>query len=221
VTIHDVYAFVSGPLVWVAFAVFFGGLLYKLLSLALLARKKDPMVYEYMSFKYAMRSILRWNIPYATRNMRLHPVTTFVWFTFHFCLIVAPVFLSAHLILLEEAFGVRIPALPDGVADVMTMIVIASLIYYTLRRIVVPEVRYVTFAKEYLILLLVLAPFLTGLLAYHQIGPYEVMLILHILTGEILLVALPFTWLSHMLTGFLIRAYMGSEFGSVRHARDW
>jgi hypothetical protein len=106
VTIHDVYAFVSGPLVWVAFAVFFGGLLYKLLSLALLARKKDPMVYEYMSFKYAMRSILRWNIPYATRNMRLHPVTTFVWFTFHFCLIVAPVFLSAHLILLEEAFGV-------------------------------------------------------------------------------------------------------------------
>jgi nitrate reductase gamma subunit len=88
------------------------------------------------------------------------------------------------------------------VADVMTMIVIASMIYYTLRRIVVPEVRYVTFAKEYLILLLVLAPFLTGLLAYHQIGPYEVMLILHILTGEILLVALPFTWLSHMLTGF-------------------
>jgi nitrate reductase gamma subunit len=221
VNMHDIYAFVSGPLVWVSFALFFGGLLYKFLSLALLARKKDPMVYEYMSLRYGLRSIIRWNIPYATRNMRLHPVTTFVWFTFHFCLLVAPIFLSAHLILFEEAFGIRIPALPDGIADGMTMVVIASLLYFGGRRILIPEVRYVTFAKEYLVLLMVLAPFLTGFLAYHQVGPYDFMLILHILTGEILLVALPFTWLSHMLTGFLIRAYMGSEFGSVRHARDW
>jgi nitrate reductase gamma subunit len=47
------------------------------------------------------------------------------------------------------------------------------------------------------------------------------MLILHILTGEILLVAIPFTRLSHMFFFFFTRAYMGSEFGSVRNARDW
>ena len=36
--------------------------------------------------------------------------------------------------------------------------------------------------------------------------------------GEIMLVAIPFTRLSHMIFSPLTRAYMGSEFGKVRHA---
>ena len=48
-----------------------------------------------------------------------------------------------------------------------------------------------------------------------------VMVILHILSGEIMLAAIPFTRLAHMLWFFFSRAYMGSEFGAVRNARDW
>jgi nitrate reductase gamma subunit len=44
---------------------------------------------------------------------------------------------------------------------------------------------------------------------------------LHVLAGNILLAAMPFTRLSHMLFLAFTRAYMGSEFGKVRHARDW
>ena len=65
------------------------------------------------------------------------------------------------------------------------------------------------------------APFITGFLAYHQWFAYPVLMILHVITGEIMLVAIPFTRLSHMLFAPLTRAYMGSEFGKVRHARDW
>ncbi len=36
-----------------------------------------------------------------------------------------------------------------------------------------------------------------------------------------MLVAIPFTRLSHMLFAPLTRAYMGSEFGGIRHAKDW
>jgi hypothetical protein len=36
-----------------------------------------------------------------------------------------------------------------------------------------------------------------------------------------MLVAIPFTRLSHMLFSIFTRAYMGSEFGKVRHAQDW
>jgi len=46
-------------------------------------------------------------------------------------------------------------------------------------------------------------------------------LILHILSGEIMLMAIPFTRLSHMLFFWFTRAYMGCEFGLVRNARDW
>ena len=49
----------------------------------------------------------------------------------------------------------------------------------------------------------------------------QVMMILHIVSGEIMLVAIPFTRLSHMLFSPFTRAYMGSEFGGIRHARDW
>jgi hypothetical protein len=45
--------------------------------------------------------------------------------------------------------------------------------------------------------------------------------IIHILSGEIMLVAIPFTRLSHMIFFAFTRGYMGSEFGAVRHAKDW
>ena len=44
---------------------------------------------------------------------------------------------------------------------------------------------------------------------------------LHVLAGELLLALIPFTRLSHALFALFTRAYMGSEFGGVRHAKDW
>ena len=43
----------------------------------------------------------------------------------------------------------------------------------------------------------------------------------HIVAGEVMLVAIPFTRLSHMIFAPFTRAYMGSEFGKIRHAADW
>ena len=53
------------------------------------------------------------------------------------------------------------------------------------------------------------------------VGNYDFWIVAHVLAGEIMLVAIPFTRLSHMLFSPLTRAYMGSEFGGIRHARDW
>jgi hypothetical protein len=82
-------------------------------------------------------------------------------------------------------------------------------------------VRYVTSASDYVLLAVVAAPFITGIISYYQWFAYQWVTILHILSGEIMLVAIPLTRLSHMLFAPLTRAYMGSEFGGVRHARDW
>ena len=90
-----------------------------------------------------------------------------------------------------------------------------------MRRIRQPEVRFVTSASDFVILAIVAMPFITGFLAYHQWFNYKVFLILHILSGEVMLAAIPFTRLSHMIFSPFTRAYMGSEFGGVRRARDW
>ena len=218
---HSLYNFVSGPLAWVAFIIFFCGSLYRLISLIALVHKKEKFIYSYMSLKYGLRSIVRWSVPFATENMRRHPVLTIVTFAFHICLILTPIFLLAHVMLVDESWNISWWTLPEGLTDIMTLVVIAGCVFFLVRRLVTPEVQYVTSASDYVILAIVAAPFVTGFFAYNQWFGYQIFMILHILAGEIMLVAIPFTRLSHMLFAPLTRSYMGSEFGGVRHAKDW
>jgi len=218
---QGLYAFVSGPLLWLAVAVFVVGGLYRLVHLLVLVHQKERFVYSYMSWKYSLRSILHWVTPFAAENMRRHPVFTCVTFAFHLCLLLTPLFLLAHVVLIEEAWDVSWWTLPDAAAITAALIVVAGCLFFLVRRRVTPEVRYVTSASDYVLLAIVAAPFVTGILAHYQVPGYPLMGIAHILTGEIMLVAIPFTRLSHMFFAPLTRAYMGSEFGGVRHARDW
>jgi nitrate reductase gamma subunit len=218
---HDIYQFVCGPLAWLAFTVFIAGSLYRLLHMLVLVHRKERFILSFMSWKYSLRSIFHWIIPFASVNMQKHPVMTLVTFTFHICLLVAPVFLLSHAVLWDESWNLQLWTLPDPVSDVLTLAVIGCCVFFGVRRIKEPEVRYLTFASDYVILGMVAAPFVTGFIAYHQWIDYPLSMVLHILSGEILLMAIPFTRLSHMLFSPFTRAYMGSEFGNVRHARDW
>ena len=210
------YIFVSGPLAWMAFIIFFGGSLFRLISLIILVHRKEKFIYSYMSLKYSLRSILHWSTPFATENMRKHPALTIVAFAFHICLLLTPIFLLAHVTLVDESWNVSWWTLPEGAAQIMSLIVIAGCVFFLVRRLVSPEVKYVTSASDYIMLAIIAAPFVTGFLAYYQWFEYQIFMLLHVLAGEIMLVAIPFTRLSHMLFAPLTRAYMGSEFGACR-----
>ncbi|MEN8244586.1 MAG: TmcC family electron transfer complex membrane anchor subunit [Thermodesulfobacteriota bacterium] len=218
---HDVYSFVTGPLAWLAFLLFIGGSLFQLGRMLYLVAKKERFIFAYMSWKYSLRSILHWITPFATVNWKLHPILTIVTFAFHICLLATPLFLLSHIILWDEAWNISWWAFPDALADVMTVVVILSCLFFLIRRLRQPEVRFVTSASDFVILFIVAMPFLTGFFAYHQWFDYKVSLILHILSGEVMLAVIPFTRLSHMIFSPFTRAYMGSEFGGVRHAKDW
>jgi len=218
---HGIYQLASGPLLWLAFALFILGMLYRLISMGRLAAKKDPPVFAYMSLYYALRSILHWIVPYASVNMRKKPILTAVAFAFHICLFVVPIFLYAHIVLINEAWQVHWRALPDGAADVMTLIVLAGCLFFLGRRLFQPDVRYLTTASDFFLLAVVAAPFITGFWAYHQYPGHAVATIAHILSGELVLVIIPFSRLSHMIFFPFTRGYAGSEFGAIRHARDW
>ncbi|MFO7715801.1 TmcC family electron transfer complex membrane anchor subunit [Desulfosarcina sp.] len=218
---HTFYNFVSGPLAWVAFILFFGGSIYRIASLLKLVADKEKFIFSYMSWRYSLRSIIHWITPFATVNWRRQPVLTVVTFAFHLCLLVTPIFLLSHVVLWDEAFGISWWTLPDAVADAMTIIVILGTVYFLVRRLTQAEVKFVTSPSDFVILAIVAAPFITGLIAYHQWFAYPLMMSLHVLAGNIMLAAIPFTRLSHMLFSPFTRAYMGSEFGKVRHARDW
>jgi nitrate reductase gamma subunit len=216
----SLYNLLRGPLVWVAFFVFIGGSIYKIRDLVRLA-KNEKVVMPYMDLKLSLRSILHWLVPFASVNWRKRWVITTVTFLFHIGLVLLPIFLLAHNVLIYESWGISWWTVSEGFADVMTMIVIGSCIFFALRRVFAPEVRFVTSSDDFLILTISFLPFLTGFLAYHQLllSP-KTMTILHMLFGEIMLIAIPFTRLGHMFYFFLTRSYIGSQFG-LWHSRDW
>ncbi len=220
-TFNIVYGFMAGPVLWGAFSLFFGGLAFRLVLLYRLSRKKDHIFYNHVDLGWGVKSIGHWIIPWASASMRLAPVFTFIGFAFHLLLLAVPIFLSAHNILWDEAFGVRLWSLPDGLTDAMTLAVIGAGIYLFGRRIKRPEVRILTEARDYFLLLLTLLPFITGFLAFHQWGPYKALILLHVLSGETLLVLIPFTKLGHMVLFFFTRMFIGFEMGSRRGARSW
>ena len=218
---NALYNFVTGPMVWIAFGVFILGSLVDLVRFFYLSKTRDPEILRFYSLKYGLRSILFWLIPFKARSWRKSPFLTSVTFVFHVCVLLVPIFLSAHVILLDFSWDITYWTLPNPLADILTLLVIACLIVLLARRLLRNNLRYLSSFQDWLTPILVLLPFITGFLAYHQFFYYQPLLILHVITGEILLMSIPFTRLNHILYAPFLRAYIGSEFGGIRKARDW
>lgn len=214
------YDFVTGPLLWLSFGVFLIGLMVRfILYIKGLNWQMDRVTYTVnvsYGIKGALRSILFWLVPFGTRSWRMYPGFTLMVFTFHIGLIFSPLLLPAHNILIQQAWGVSLPTISESGADLLTIAVMIAAVFIILRRIALPEVRILTKPYDFLVLAIAVAPFATGFLAYHQVSDYRFWLTLHILCGEIMLIAIPFTKLSHFLLFFLSRAQLGMDFGIKR-----
>ncbi len=215
------YAFLTGPALWVTFIIFIGGLIVRVAFLAGLSRERDRVFYNHANASWAFRSIVNWLIPLGSVSLRQQPIFALVFFAFHVCLLAVPLFLNAHNILWDQAFAVSLWSMSDKLADILAMVVIGCGVFLFIRRLVRPEVRILTTVWDYTLILLTLAPFVTGVLAYHQWGPYETMLILHILFAEVLLIVIPFSKLGHIILFFFTRSFVGFEMGTRRGARAW
>lgn len=214
------HAFLTGPLFYLSLAVciigmivrfykYFTGLSWQLDRVAYKAHPKAGL-------KGAFRSIYKWLIPYGTYGWRTQPVMAAAFFGFHIGAVCIPLFLLGHNVFLKEKLGFSLPTLGTCAADIISWIAIVSLLFLVLRRLVLPEVRILNDKKDWGVLLLSFLPFATGLMARYQVGDYGLWLNLHILTGELVLLAIPFTKLSHVFLFFASRAQLGMDFGIKR-----
>ena len=214
------YEFVTGPLVWLSFAIFFVGVIVRtVFYIRGLDWKLDRVTYSVntsFGVRGAVRSILYWLFPYGTRSWRNNPWFTLWVFMMHIGLLLTPIFLLGHSVLMRERLGFSLWSLPEGLADVLTILVIVSVIFLTLRRIALPEVRLITTVYDYLLLVIAVAPFVTGYIAAHGTSEYSFWIITHVLCGEIFLIAIPLTKLSHFVLFFLSRAQLGMDYGIKR-----
>jgi len=222
------YEFVRGPLLWIAAIVCVGGFVYRAVKLFRMTRKKDVarcevaipkdrVVPSISMEERKLDQIARFQNSVLGR----HPVMVIVSTVFHLCLFGPPVFLLAHNLMLSRAIGIRLPCIPDGMADLMTIIVLCGAVFFLVRRIAVPRVAAISSATDYGVLLLTVMPYLTGFFSYHQVFDYKTVLTLHILTGDLLLIALPFTKVGHMVFFFFGRLAMSGEYSMGRGSRTW
>ena len=214
------YQFITGPLLWFSFAVFFIGIIVRIVRyIKGLHWQMDRVAYRaHLSYgiKGAIRSIFRWLLPFGTRSWRTKPGMTVLFFVFHIGLIITPIFLQAHNIILKERWGISYWTLSERFADLLTIAVFVAGLFLILRRISFPEVRILTTAYDYLLLLISVAPFITGFFATHQIFEYKFWLIAHIISGEVMLILIPFTKLSHVVLFFMSRGQLGMDYGIKR-----
>ncbi|SMP51319.1 hypothetical protein [Desulfonatronum lacustre] len=213
--IYVVYNFAAGPMVWLAFTVCIAGLSYRLIRYrrkAVAASKGLPSDFQTV---WAVGSLAHYLLP-LNRTAKSSPWSTAAGFALHIPLLVVAFFLSAHVIMLEQSWGVSWPTIPDVWADGLTIIALAALAFLAAKRLFHPALRGLTEPKDLLILLLVALPLATGLAAHRQWGDYPLMLTLHVLSANTLLMLIPFTKLSHMALFFVSRAATGSDFGKRR-----
>jgi nitrate reductase gamma subunit len=218
------YDFIRGQLVSIAFIIFILGLLFQFVQFFRLTEKRE-WVYPPLEVKREKKTAWKW-VAFCLASLngtlwKTDALTTMMTSIFHVCLIAIPLFLLGHNILLDQSWGLRLLSLPESVTDVLTMVVLVCAAFFLARRLFLSRVRAITTAYDYLILLIAVAPFLTGYFAYHQWFNYDTVITLHILAGEVMLITIPFTKLGHMLFFFLYRFLIGNEYSFAKGTRAW
>ena len=217
----DIYGLLRGPLLWVALGIFIVGLIYQAQRFLAVTREHGIVGPPAPMLKGVDPAPAISFTDFSNSFFGVHPVVAFVTTIFHVMIVMLPVFVLGHNVLLEESTGFSFFVYPEILAEIMTLLVILGGLFFLLRRIFIRRVRVISSLYDYIILFLAVAPFLTGFLATRQMFDYNTILILHILTGELMLIAIPFTKLKHGLLFFLYRYKMNYEHCLGTGRRAW
>ena len=110
--------------------------------------------------------------------------------------------------------GLSWPGLPTAVIDMVSVATLLALVAVLFDRRRNKVKRMLSGFGDYFAWGITFLPMVTGYLAFHHLVlDYTLMLAIHILSVELLLIALPFTKLTHVVTLFLARWYNGDWFG--------
>jgi nitrate reductase gamma subunit len=199
--------FAKGPLFALTFLIMVLGLGRQVvLQFYFLAVKKGRRL-QGVPWNKIAKETLTWAIP--VRHME--PGTglfTASSFLMHIGVILVPLFLLDHIVLWEGFLGLNLPALGPGLADFLALLTIACSALLLALRTFRARHRVVSRPMDYVLLILIILPFLSGYLASHPAVnpfPWNAMMLTHLLSAELLFVLVPFTKLAHVVLFFFDR----------------
>jgi nitrate reductase gamma subunit len=153
-----------------------------------------------LPYRQILISTLQWLLPAGKLRERLLLSLTSI--LFHIAILVVPIFLGGHIVLWARGLGVSWPAIPNPLADVLTIVALITAVALVLQRAAARATRALSRFQDYALPLLIALPFASGFLVMHPATnpfSYEVMLFVHIMSANLVFVLIPVTKLSHMV----------------------
>jgi nitrate reductase gamma subunit len=197
----------------IAIALFCLGMVFRLAQNIFIGRARNLSVARGSQFGPGLRTIWRRSIPEPGLSHRSY-FTHIAGYIFHIGLFVTLLFLSEHILVFKNLLGFGWPALPRAIIDITALLSIAALVAILIRRFMDPVLKQISDYQDYLAWLLTIAPLATGFMVLHPMGmTYQTTLVWHLISIELLLIAMPFTKLSHALSIFISRWYNGAIAG--------
>lgn len=210
---QELLSWVRGTGLQLAIALFVLGMVYRLAHLYMLGRKKNLAAPRGTEWGPGLRTIWRRSffLPQLTARGKFTVVAGYV---FHLGLFITVLFLSQHIEMFRSILGFGWKAMPRGVIDLAAVLTLGAMIALLVHRYMDPVKRMLSGFEDYFTWLLTFLPLITGFMLLRNIGgDYTYMLTLHLISVELLLVAIPFTKLTHMITTFSARWYNGAVAG--------
>jgi nitrate reductase gamma subunit len=198
--LEAVLEFAKGPLFRLTFALMILGLLrIFILDVWGLIEAYSKAGDKTVPWGSAIKKTINWLIP-INRAAKTRPFYSLSSILFHVGLILVPIFLFAHVQLWKQSLGFGWITLSKSWADILTVSTIVFGILLFIGRVASKESRFISRKQDYLWPLLLIIPFITGFICANMaIGPqgYQVSMLIHILSGELIFILLPFTKIAH------------------------
>lgn len=216
---NAVLEFSRGPLFQVALLMFVAGMVYRLVRVLLLGWKTNRVVARGSRLAGVGKSFLKgalvWPfIPWVRNTASRNPVIYIAGGIFHFGLFVVIFLGTAHMLVWKSLLGFGWPTLPLPIVDWLAAISIAAMIGLFINRLLNPVLKLISGPAEWLNLLIVFLPMVTGyIMTHHLFFRYEVLFSLHMLAVDLLLIWIPLSRISHFMFYFFSKAIHGAEFG--------
>lgn len=153
-----------------------------------------------LPYRQICTATLKWLFPIdKLKNEVLFSLTSIL---FHVAIIIVPIFLAGHIVLWTRSLGLWWPAIPNYLADVLTIVAVVTAVALVIQRAAARATRALSRFQDYALPLIIAVPFASGFMVMHPgVNPfsYEAMLLVHVLSANLLLILIPITKLSHIV----------------------
>jgi nitrate reductase gamma subunit len=158
------------------------------------------------------RNTLEWLFPAG--RIAQNPLFSLTSILFHAGILIVPFFLAGHVVLWARSAGISWPAIPNKVADLLTVVAVTAALALVVQRLAARSTRALSRLRDYALPLLIAVPFVSGFMVMHPAFnpfPYSRVLLVHVMSGNLIMVLLPLTKLAHavLLPGVQLISELG------------